>query len=147
MRIRRLTEEDRAEWLRMRCALWPETTRAELEDESVEYLPGSPTKAVLVVERAGGGLCGFIELSLREWAEGCASRPVGYIEGWYVDPDVRRRRVGAALVTAGEAWARASGCTEMGSDTWIDNTASQAAHGALGYREIERVVKFAKRLV
>lgn len=130
----------------MRCALWPSASRQDLEAELGEYLEGSPAKAVLVAARPDGGLGGFIELSLRPWVEGCCSTPVGYIEGWYVDADLRRRRIGAELVAAAEQWARAQGCREMGSDVEVTNSISLLAHAALGYREVERVVAFAKRL-
>ena len=59
-----------------------------------------------VVESTGGGLCGFIEVSLRDYAEGCQTSPVAYIEGWYVDEHCRRRTLGTRLVQAAEAWAR-----------------------------------------
>jgi aminoglycoside 6'-N-acetyltransferase I len=89
---------------------------------------------------------GFIEVSLRAWAEGCRTAPVGYIEGWYVEPEWRRRGAGAALVQAGEAWARLRGCSEMASDAELNNTVSWLAHARLGYQEVERVVSFSKRL-
>jgi hypothetical protein len=41
----------------------------------------------LVAERPGGALCGFVEASVRPFAEGSDARPVGTIEGWYVDSD------------------------------------------------------------
>jgi len=58
-----------------------------------------------VVESCGGGLCGFIEVSRRNYAEGCTTSPVAYIEGWYVDEESRRRTLGTRLVQAAEAWA------------------------------------------
>ena len=45
-----------------------------------------------------------------------------------------------------EDWARAAGFTEMGSDAEIENADSLAAHRALGYAEIERVVCFRRAL-
>ena len=101
---------------------------------------------MFVAERDGGGLCGLIEVGVRDVAEGASSSPVAYIEGWYVDPDVRRTGVGRALVARAEEWARERGCTEMGSDTELDITLSQRAHEALGYAESERLVVFLKRL-
>ena len=77
---------------------------------------------------------------------GLEARPVGYIEGWYVDGDVRRQGVGRALVEAAEAWARSKGCRQMASDALIDNAVSIEAHARLGYREVERLVHFAKEL-
>jgi len=103
-------------------------------------------QAVFVAVRPEGGLGGFLEASLRTYAEGCDSSPVGYIEGWYVDPDLRRQGVGRALLRAAEAWARAQGCQEMASDCRLDNEASWRAHLALGYEEAERLIHFRKRL-
>jgi aminoglycoside 6'-N-acetyltransferase I len=91
-------------------------------------------------------LGGFLEAGTRKYAEGGESSPVGYIEGWYVDADLRSQGVGKALMQAAEDWARSQGLTEMGSDTWLDNEASIRAHIRLGYKETERLVHFVKRL-
>lgn len=144
--IRQAGADDPAEWLRMRRALWPETTPEEHEAEMAEILAQPGDEVVFVVARAGGGLGGFLEVSLRRYAEGCTTRPVGYIEGWYVDPDLRRQGVGAQLVEAAEAWAVSKGCREMGSDTEIDNVVSRRAHLALGYEEVGPVIHFRKGL-
>ena len=101
---------------------------------------------IIVTERPGGGLCGFVEVSIRDHAEGCSSRDVGYIEGWYVDVDSRRKGIGGDLVRAAEDWARARGCDEMGSDTDSDYPISPAAHAALGYQEVRRYIHFRKDL-
>jgi aminoglycoside 6'-N-acetyltransferase I len=156
--IRAPRPDDEGEWLRMRRALWPECPEEEHRREMREFpaSEGSPSSAsrgasagdvvAFVAERAGGSLCGFLEASIRPFAEGTEARPVGYIEGWYVDPDTRRRGVGRALVEAAEAWARAQGCRQMASDALVDNTISIASHKRLGYREVERLVHFAKDL-
>src|SRR5258708_2687361 len=81
--------------------------------------------------RPEGGLCGFLEAALRSRADGCETTPVGYIEGWYVDPDVRRRGIGRALVEAAEAWAKSQGCRQMASDAELWNDVSHQVHGAL----------------
>jgi len=72
--------------------------------------------------------------------------PCAFLEGWWVDDDVRRAGVGRALVAAVEQWARAHGFTELGSDALLDNALSHQAHRALGFEERERVVYFRKRL-
>src|SRR5262249_39023821 len=79
---------------------------------------------VLVAERPTGGLCGFVEASIRPFVDGCTTRPVGYVEGWFVDPDVRRQGVGRKLVTAAEEWAAGQGCVEMASDALLGNADS-----------------------
>ena len=136
---------DRAEWLRMRLNLWGGT--AEEHPHDLDAYFATPQRGItFVVERCGGGLCGFIEVSLRNYAEGCQTSPVAYIEGWYVDEDVRRHTLGTRLVQAAEAWARHQGLKEMASDTQIDNTVSIQAHRVLGYEEVERIVCFRKVL-
>jgi aminoglycoside 6'-N-acetyltransferase I len=87
-----------------------------------------------------------IEASLRKFADGCSTTPVGYIEGWYVAPQHRRSGIGRCLVEAAEQWARSQGCTEMASDSLLDNFDSQRAHARLGYQEVERAVRFRKDL-
>ncbi|MGH7624340.1 MAG: GNAT family N-acetyltransferase [Gemmatimonadaceae bacterium] len=65
---------------------------------------------VFVADRGDGSLAGFVEVGVCPYAEGCESSPVGYIEAWFVDPDVRRAGLGRALLAAAEAWARAGSC-------------------------------------
>jgi aminoglycoside 6'-N-acetyltransferase I len=59
---------------------------------------------------------------------------------------VRRQGVGAALVRAAEAWARARGYRDLASDALLDNLPSHEAHVALGFGEVERSVKYRKVL-
>jgi aminoglycoside 6'-N-acetyltransferase I len=108
---------------------------------------GTPQGGVtFVMERTEEGLCGFIEVGLRNYAEGCTPSPVAYIEGWYVDADSRRRTLGSCLVQAAEAWAKQQGLQEIASDTQMENAISITAHTALGYQEVDRIVCFRKRL-
>jgi GNAT superfamily N-acetyltransferase len=129
----------------MRRLLWPDCPEQDHRAETEAYLRG-PDGAVFVAEREGGGLCGFVEAGLRPAADGCGPGPVGYVEGWYVDADLRRRGVGRQLVRAAEDWARGRGCTEMASDAEIDNAVSRAAHARLGYEEVNRLAHFRKPL-
>jgi len=146
MIIRHVNPEESEAWLCMRKALWPETEEQQHRKETAMMLSDRLRLAVFVCEDPEGSLVGFAEASLREWAEGCSSSPVGYLEGWYVTPHARRRGVGAALLRAAEAWARARGCTEMASDTELGNDASEVAHRKLGYQVAARVVAFRKGL-
>jgi len=145
--IRRVRAEDRPEWLRMRLLLWPDHTTVDMLAEMNEILAGADQSPVFVVqETTENQLCGFLEGGVRKYADGCETGPVAYIEGWYVDEDMRRQGVGGLLVRGFEAWARQQGFTEVASDTWLDNQESIAAHLSLGYAEMERLVHFAKKL-
>ena len=101
---------------------------------------------VIVVDRGDGTLAGFAEIGVRNYAEGCATTPVAYLEGWYVDPDVRRSGLGAQLLAAVEAWALENAFSELASDAELDNDVSFRAHTALGFDEVERQICFRKRL-
>ena len=143
--IRAVSAEDKPEWLRMRLALWPHHTEEEFEAEADKIL-SDPKQPVFLAVWEDGRLGGFLEAGTRSYADGCATHPVAYIEGWYVDPDLRGHGIGKALMQAAESWARAQGLTEIASDTWLDNEGSIQAHLKLGYEEVERAVHFAKKL-
>lgn len=146
MNIRAYRSSDFAEWLRMRRALWPEIPRETEVDEATAWLV-RPDAVVLVAEWPGGrGLAGFAEFGTRPYADGCDTSPVAYLEGWYVEPQARRLGIGAALVHAGEAWARQHGYRELASDALLENRGSQRAHEALGFTEVERAVRYRKTL-
>ncbi len=143
--IRRATQQDKPDWLRMRQGLWPEAP-LEFLDYDLDQKLADPDYAVFVALDEAGNRVGFIETGLRDYGEGCETSPVGYIEAWYVEEHLRGQKLGRDLVLAGEQWAREKGCVEMASDTWLDNAASIAAHLRLGYTEAERLVHFLKRL-
>jgi len=145
--VRRASASDRAEWRRMRTALWPHE-QGEHDKEIDAYLGAADDAgaAAFVAARAGGGLAGLVELRLRDFAEGCTSSPVAYVEGWWVAADARRRGVGEALMGAAEDWARRRGLRELASDCDFDNEVSLSAHLALGFREAERVICLRKDL-
>jgi aminoglycoside 6'-N-acetyltransferase I len=144
--IRPYEPADLGEWLRMRRALWPDIAPEDEHADAAEWLARDDAVVLVAVRADGSGLAGFAELASRPYADGCDTSPVAYLEGWYVDDDARGTGVGAALVRAGEAWARAAGYTELASDTEVDNTGSQRAHEALGFEETERLVLYRKTL-
>ncbi len=143
--IRRVAQEDKADWIRMRQGLWPDAPIQYLTFDLDDRL-ADPDYAVFIACEADGRQVGFIEAGLRDHGEGCETSPVGYIEAWYVDEHIRGKKLGRDLVHAAEQWAREKGMTEMASDTWLENEGSIAAHLKLGYYEAERLVHFVKRL-
>jgi aminoglycoside 6'-N-acetyltransferase I len=102
---------------------------------------------VVFVAEVNRQVVGFIEVGLRSHADGCDGRqPVGFVEGCYVEPEHQRRGVGRAFIGAAEDWARLQGCTEIASDTWIDNEPSHRAHEALSFEVVDRCVHYRKAL-
>lgn len=144
--IRELRADERDTWLRQRQLHWPDTPIDELSRERDEIVSDPTRNCVLVAATTSNQIIGFSEVSIRDWAEGCCTQPVGYIEAWYVEPEFRRSGIGRKLIEAAERWAMSKGCTEMGSDAELDNKLSQQAHQALGYFEVVRLVLFRKRL-
>jgi aminoglycoside 6'-N-acetyltransferase I len=142
--IRRISVEDKNEWFQMRKGIWPEAPDEYLKFDMDGILRGE--KDAVFMAFVDGTPAGMIEARLREFGEGCETSPVGYIESWFVYPQYRGRGVAGALAGAAEEWARGRGCTEMASDTWLDNEMSIRAHMKLGYFEVERLVHFVKRL-
>ncbi len=133
----------------MRSSLYSDPDPQEIEDWfDARECGGTPSVgvAVLVVDRGSGRLAGFVEIGSRNYAEGCETTPVAYLEGWYVDPDVRLTGLGASLIQAAETWALQHGFSEMASDTELGNDVSLQAHTALGFEEVERQICFRKRL-
>jgi putative acetyltransferase len=144
---------DEREWLRMRTLLWPDGAddhvreiQAYLANGSFSWSVSFQAMAVFVVERPAGGLCGLVEASVRPYADGCDTRPVGYVEGWFVDADVRRHGIGWSLLLAAERWAAGQGCHEMASDAHPENDISLAAHKAFGFEVVGRAVHLRKRI-
>jgi aminoglycoside 6'-N-acetyltransferase I len=146
MRIRPATKSDRAEWGRLRQALWPDCRGPRAALEMREQLSDPKKYGVLVIDRGDGMLGGFIELALRDGVDGAAREVTGYVEGWFVEPDLRGKNWGRKLITAAGRWAKARGMIELASDSELWNKSAHAAHRAVGFREVERVVLFLKKL-
>lgn len=146
-KVRPLRETDIGEWLRLRKLLWDGSSDEEHKAEMMDIYEHTETQFVLVAEVGGGRLGGFLEASIRPFVEDCHSEQVGYLEGWFVEPEFRRGGIGGALVREAENWARRRGATEMASDAEIGNEMSLKAHLNLGYAETSRLVHLRKDLV
>jgi aminoglycoside 6'-N-acetyltransferase I len=143
--IRQIVESDRSHWVRLRDALWPGSV-SDHEEETRRFFEERLASLVVFVAEVNGQLVGFLELDFRRYAPGCSASPVAFIEGWYVEPALQKQGVGRALMYAAHAHARAAGHHEIASDAEIENAEAIAAHRALGYEEIERVVCFRRSL-
>ena len=141
MTIRPIQPSDAIEWLRIRMALWPDSSLEKEAEEITQFFAGwrlPLLQAAFVCPRPDGGLCGLVEVSIHASAPGCTTDRIGYLEAWYVDANRRGQGVGRELAQAAEDWARGQGCREMASDTTPSYPVSPVAHAALGYQEVER---------
>ena len=131
-----------AAWRAMRTDLWPHATDTDHDRDS--RLMSRDGNVVLLATANRDDAVGFAEVCRREWANGCKTSPVAYLEAIYVRPDHRGRKVSAALIEAAERWAAAQGFDEMASDAVIDNAASRAAHEKWGFTEVLQVACYRK---
>lgn len=147
MKIRPCLPDDSSAWLQLRNELWPDDPE-DNEREIEAYFVGNALACdqVYVAEAGAGEIAGFIELSVRNYAEGSDNHRVPYVEGWFVAEAYRGQGVGKLLLQSAETWARELGYSELASDAEIDNSGSIAVHKALGFDEVERIVCFLKQL-
>jgi aminoglycoside 6'-N-acetyltransferase I len=150
--VRSAVAADSAALAELRAGLWPETSAAEHKRELDAIFAGSfktvlPATIFVAESSDAQIILGFLEAGLRSCADGCdMSRPVGYVEGWFVIAPRRGQRIGRALLAAAEEWARSFGCREMASDADIANTLSQRVHEAAGFIVAGRSVLYRKAL-
>ncbi|MEP6998315.1 MAG: aminoglycoside 6'-N-acetyltransferase [Betaproteobacteria bacterium] len=132
--------EDR-NWLSLRSKLWPDSPESEHLRDMADVLARG--HRVLLAVAADGATIGFVEASKRvDYVNGTSTSPVVFLEGLYVEPSSRRKGVARALVAEVARWAVAEGVSELASDSPVENVAAHAAHRALGFEEMERVVYF-----
>jgi aminoglycoside 6'-N-acetyltransferase I len=147
-RIEIVTHKHLAQWLPLRHALWPDTSRAEHAAEAAALLRSKDHLTLLAL--VDGEPAGFAEAALRRsYVNGCDTalgESVAFLEGIYVDPPFRRQGIARSLCERIADWARALGVTELASDALIDNEDSHAMHRALGFIETQRVVFFRRAL-
>lgn len=149
--IRIAKAKDWKELAVLRTLLWPDSPYeehlGELEAGLGAWGQAGFSMEWLVAEDESGHMVGFVEVGLRSHADGCDTRqPVGYLEGWFVREEHRRKGIGKALLRAAEDWSRAHGCREMASYALVDNAQSEKAHRALGFEIVDRCIHFRKAL-
>ena len=146
VRIRVVQPHDAGAWERMRESLWPAAEGEHAREIRAFFDGARDDPAEVFIAEGEGALIGFAEVSIRSHAEGCEPGRIAYLEGWWVEPEGRRQGVGGALIDAVSEWARGRGCSALASDAELGNAASHAAHQALGFEEVDRIVCFRKSL-
>ncbi len=138
--------DDAQAWSNMRSALWPDSDdqhHSEIQDY-FDARSHDVDAAFIACEQHTPA--GFIEINIRNFAEGSRQAAVPYLEAWYVQPRFRGRGLGLQLMQAAEDWAQQQGYQELASDTTADNHNSIRLHKSLGFKETERLVCFLKAL-
>jgi len=130
--------------MRFRDALFGEVSD-EITAFDIDRILREPDQhCVLAFE--DGEPVGFAEMALRNLVDGCSSSPVAYLEAIYVAADYRGRGIARELMGYVERWASEKGCSELATDTGIDDDKAQRFHRRSGFEETDRIVQFRKAL-
>ncbi|MGE0143643.1 MAG: GNAT family N-acetyltransferase [Planctomycetota bacterium] len=140
LRVLPVTREQLSLWAPMREALYSDLEPAFHQEEMESLLASDEAECFLVWE--GDEVVGMLELSLRNFVDGCVGGPVGYIEGIYLRPEHRGGGRGRRLIEFAAEWARSRGCTDLATDAEIDNVEAQEFYRRAGFAERWRTVGF-----
>jgi len=142
--IREIHKSDRDMWLEMYRQLFPDNSDEALIAEMGRiYKSGKRSAYVALIDDVSAG---FAEYALRDYANGCHSQPVPFLEGIWIDADYRGQGIAKALVSYLEQKARMAGFKEFGSDVELSNYPSQLMHERLGFEQTEKVIFYRKVL-
>ena len=143
--ITEASSKDLNKLVEMVLKLWPDCDYEEEFERNMQMLDATNEQVFLIKVRQES--VGFIQLSLRtDYVEGTTTSPVVYIEGIYVEPAHRKLGLAQLLVQHAEKWGLEKECSEIASDVEIDNITSINFHNAIGFKEANRVVCFAKKI-
>lgn len=135
-----VTRDRLTDWAQLREALYSDLD-PDFHREEMEALLASDEAACFLVFREEV-VIGLLELSLRNFVDGCVGGPVGYIEGIYLQPGHRGGGIGCRLIEFAAEWARRHGCTNLATDAELDNLAAQDFYRRAGFTERWRTVGF-----
>ena len=142
--IREIHKSDRDMWLGMYRQLFADNSDEALLAEIDRIFKSGKRSAYVAL--ANDGPVGFAEYALRDYANGCHSQPVPFLEGIWVDTDYRGQGIAKALLSYLEQKARMAGFKEFGSDGELSNYPSQLMHERLGFKQTEKVIFYRKVL-
>ncbi len=143
MQITELSQKNVEELAKLFVEMWPDCTFEEELAYCKKLLSTNQKTAFLVLNEEE--YIGFAYLALRnDFVEGAKKYPVAYLEGIYIKDAFRKTGIATKLVQQAESWARKMGCTQLASDVEVGNKGSLHFHNKLGFKEMNRVVCFAK---
>ncbi len=132
---------DRKTWFSFRRSLYHELDEA-FDNEEMDLIEQDKLRESYLILNNSDQPIGLLELSLRNFVDGCLSSPVAYIEGIYLIDDVRGEGYGRGIINWTKEWGRSKGCTELASDVELENESAQRFHVATGFKETYRVVEY-----
>lgn len=142
--IREIHKSDRDMWLGMYRQLFPNNSDDALIAEMERiFKSGKRSAYVALIDDMS---VGFAEYALRDYANGCHSQPVPFLEGIWIDTEYRGQGIAKSLVSYLEQKARMAGFREFGSDVELSNYPSQLMHERLGFEQTEKVIFYRKVL-
>ena len=142
--IREIHKSDSDMWRGMYRQLFPNNSDDALIAEMERiFKSGKRSAYVAMIDDMS---VGFAEYALRDYANGCHSQPVPFLEGIWIDTDYRGQGIAKSLVSYLEQKARMAGFREFGSDVDLSNYPSQLMHERLGFEQTEKVIFYRKVL-
>jgi len=143
MNIVSVNTDNLKEYVELSLLLFPEETydvEYEMYKESF-----ATDKEMGFLYQADNKYVALLHISIRsDYVNGTDTSPVVYIEAIYVLPDYRKKGIARELIEFAESIAKEKGITQLASDCFIDNHASELFHKSCGFREEERVICFVK---
>ena len=145
MRIVEVTRDRFPEWRRMRQDLYGDLD-AGFHEAEMELIFSSAQATCFVGLAESGAAVAILEVSLRNFVDGCLGGPVGYMEGIYVIPEQRKQGYGRQLAEFAANWFRFKGCRDMAADAELTNLVAQNFLTRAGFDETYRVVEYKRSL-
>lgn len=143
--IEKATIKDALMIAKIAIKMWKNHTLDELTKEFEDIIKYKESAIFLL--SINNQVVGFAQCQLRhDYVEGTDSRPVGYLEGIYIEQEFRHKGYAKELLTRCEEWAKEKGCSEFASDCELDNNISLGFHLNMGFTEVNRIICFAKQL-
>lgn len=105
MTIRPMVRNDILVWAEMRSLLWPEYDEDHQPALDTYFAGQSLDVTEAFIAEIHGDPVGFIEVNLRNFAEGIHASEVPYVEAWFVKADVRGQGIGRRLMQQVETWS------------------------------------------
>jgi len=145
LNIESVNKESFEDWLNLGLELWPHYKKEELRKVFRKIFESDKEKAFICFDKSIP--VGFANVAIRlDNVPGVKKYPVGYFEGIYTKPEYRKKAIAKDLLKYSEKWLLSKGCIEIASDVELNNIASQKFHKKVGFKEINKLVFFIKKL-